>query len=204
MKQSNQTPLLIKAMMALCMIFFFVQCNSDDPAREAAREAALKSPKLPEGVAPAPSNVPNQPVEVGKLPMRISSEKAARGTETCLSVTASQFNEIVSMQYTMKWDPKVLQYKEVKNFGLPGLTVTNFGPRAVDQGILAYSWFDPKVQGITKPDGFKLYDVCFEAIGESGKTTAFSFENEPVVIEITNSASQFLGVEGVNGKVTVE
>ncbi|MEZ4954927.1 MAG: cohesin domain-containing protein [Saprospiraceae bacterium] len=196
------TQFFFKTVMVIFMAIFFVQCNSDDPAREAAKEAALKKENT--AGSPAGKEAPAQPVEVGKLPMQITSAKASKGSETCVSVKVSQFNDIVSMQYTMKWDPAILTFKEVKNFGLPGLEEANFGTKAADKGILAYSWFDANVQGITKPDGTNLYDVCFEAKGEAGNTSSVEFANAPVVIEITNSASQFLGIEGANGKVTVE
>ncbi|MEZ4935192.1 MAG: hypothetical protein R2788_24040 [Saprospiraceae bacterium] len=62
--------------------------------------------------------------------MQITSAKASKGSETCVSVKVSQFNDIVSMQYTMKWDPAILTFKEVKNFGLPGLEEANFGTKA--------------------------------------------------------------------------
>ena len=188
--------------MVIFMALLFIRCGSDDPAREAAKAAALENSE--KAAAPTDPTAPVRPVEVGKLPLRISSLKAKKGTEVCLSVTADQFNEIVSMQYTMKWDPSVITFREVKNFGLPGMAETSFGDRAYKQGLLAYSWFDANVQGITKPDGTKLYDVCFEATGEPGTSSTLEFADVPVVIEISNAASQFLGIDGVNGKVTVE
>ena len=197
----------IKLLMVIFVTLFFVRCGGDDPAREAATEAARKAAdekKNLSSVFDPNEATPTRPKEVGQLPLRISSAKVAKGERACLSVTATQFNEIVSMQYTMKWDPSVLTFREVKNFGLPGMAASNFGERAQDKGILAYSWFDANVAGITKPDGTVLYDACFEATGEKGSSTTFEFADAPVVIEISNSASQFLGIDAVNGKVVVE
>lgn len=180
-------------------------CGSDDPAREAAKEAAMKSTTAANTqTPPVDETAAIRPEEVGKLPLSIASAKVAKGATVCLSVTASQFFDIVSMQYTMKWDPTVLTYREAKNFGLPSLTDNNFGARVADRGILAYSWFDPNVKGITKPDGSKLYDVCFEATGKSGATTTVEFADAPVLIEISNAASLFLGIDATVGRVTVE
>ena len=200
--QSYISQFLIKTLMVIFVAVFFMQCGNDDPAREAAKEAALENSK--QAGEAVDNTAPVRPAEVGKLPLQVSSAKMAKGETACLSITTAQFNEIVSMQYTMTWDPTVLTFREVKNFGLPGMTDTNFGDRAADKGILAYSWFDANVQGITKPDGTKLYDVCFEAIGDTGKSTSLEFADAPVVIEISNAASQFLGIDGVSGKVTVE
>ncbi len=192
----------IKSVIAIFMALFFIHCGSDDTAREAALEAAKEA--AAKSTATSEVTAPVKQVVVGSLPMSISNAAASKGSEACLSVTASQFNQIVSMQYTMTWDPKVLKFKEVKGFGLPGLNAQNFGARAADKGILAYSWFDANVQGITKPDGTKLYEVCFETIGKKGSSTAVEFADAPVVIEISNADSQFLDIAPSNGKVEVE
>ncbi len=201
------TQFLLKFLFVISMSLLFVRCGSDDPAREAATDAARKSAdqnKNKSSVFDPNDTAPVRPAEVGKLPLRIASAKVTKGERTCLSVTASQFNEIVSMQYTMKWDPSVLTFREVKNYGLPGMAASNFGERAADKGLLAYSWFDANVKGISKPDGTTLYDVCLEATGEKGSSTTLEFADAPVVIEISNSASQFLGIDAVNGEVMVE
>ena len=187
------------------MAIFFVCCGGEDPAREAAKEEALKNPNPTTSTpAPADETTPARPPEVGKLPMQISNVQTGKGEEACVSVTVAQFIAIVSMQYTMTFDPAVLKFKTIKNFGLPGMTINNFGARAADKGILAYSWFDSEVKGISKPDGTKLYDVCFETIGEAGNSSKVEFADAPVVIEISNSASQFLGIDGTNGRVTIQ
>ena len=199
------TQFLIKLIFVIGIAISFIQCASDDPSREAATEAALKNPAQP--AAPANPNAPTSPARppiIGKLPMVISSTSAKELSEVCVSVTASQFELIVSMQYTMTWNPSVLQFTRVENFGLPGMTANNFGDRAASKGLLSYSWFDSNVAGITLNDGKKLYDLCFTVIGASGSTSNITFEDKPVVIEISNADSQFLGLDGTNGKVTVE
>ena len=171
-----------------------VQCQ-DDPAREAARQAALEAP------APPPPS-PERPATVGTLTLNATSYSVSKGNEVCIPVLAQDFNEIVSMQYTMTWDPKVLKYKELRSFGLPGLSGSNFGAQATGKGILTFSWYDANVKGISYENGHKLYDVCFDAIGEAGSKAKFEFADAPVIIEITNSASQFLDLSG--GAATVE
>ncbi|MEO1260854.1 MAG: cohesin domain-containing protein [Bacteroidota bacterium] len=199
------THFFVKCLLVISMAICFVRCGTDDPARTAAKKEALKNPKPPTATpAPADETTPTRPPEVGKLPMQIASAQATGGEEVCVPVTVAQFIGIVSMQYTMTFDPTVLKFKTIRNFGLPGMTIDNFGARAADKGILAYSWFDADVQGISMPDGTKLYDVCFETIGESGTSSTVEFADAPVVIEISNSASQFLGIDGTNGRVSIE
>lgn len=196
---------LFKLFFVVSIALTFIQCSSDDAARKAAKEEALKSASEPNQASTKDiSTQAARPPVVGQLPLQISSATVAKGSETCLSVTTAQFNLIVSMQYTMKWDPAVLKFKEVKGFGLPGMAATNFGASAADKGLLAYSWFDANVQGITQGDGYQLYEVCFETIGESGQSSNVEFVDKPVVIEISNAASQFLGLDATSGVVRIQ
>ncbi len=193
----------LKFILVILMAISFIQCGSDSSAREEALEEAKVDAANSKETAPLATE-PTRPPVVGSLPLAISNAAVTKGEETCLSVTATQFSDIVSMQYTMTWDPAILKFKEVKGFGLPGMNAQNFGARAADKGILAYSWFDANVQGISIADGKSLYEICFEANGESGSSSSVQFADTPVVIEISNSNSQFLDIAAKNGTVKIE
>jgi hypothetical protein len=142
------------------------------------------------------------PVEA--LTLSASTLTAATGSQVCIAVTAKDFQQILSMQYSMNWDPKVLKFREVKSFGLPGLRGTNFSAHLAEKGILTYSWYDGNLQGVTKPDGARLYEICFDVIGEAGNKTMFQFTSQPTIIEITNAAGLFLTLKGEEGGVEVK
>ncbi|NCQ41812.1 MAG: hypothetical protein GW795_07945, partial [Cyanobacteria bacterium] len=93
--------------------------------------------------------------------------------------------------------------RELKAFGLPGLGPSNFGTTQAGKGIMTYSWFDANVQGVSKADGETLYEACFDVVGKTGSKATLSFANEPTIIEITNSASQFLDLQGQSGEATI-
>lgn len=188
-----------KIIVVIGFALFFVQCQ-EDGAREDARKAALENSGNPQTTAPTTG----QPATVGVLNLQATGIRVSSGNEACIGVTSPDFREIVSMQYTMKWDPKILKYKGVKSVDMLGLTANNFGTQAVDQGILTFSWFDPNVKGVTLRDGALLYDVCFDAVGEPGSEGRFEFVDDPVIIEISNSASQFLDLAVPPAQVLVE
>lgn len=137
--------------------------------------------------------------------LSVTKKSAKPGDTVCLDVIASQFDNIVSMQYTMKWDKKVLRYKNVQEFKVPALNKDNFGANsAADKGQLTFSWFDPKVRGISLNPGTSLYQVCFDVIGESGDKAFFQFTDYPTVSEIMQGNGNFLHLEWTSGKVTVQ
>lgn len=194
---------LFKTIFVISLALFFVQCQ-DDPARQAATRSAMETPAQPQGeTPPPPSNEPVRPATSGTLTLNAGSYSISKGSEVCVPVTAQDFIKIVSMQYTMQWDPKVLKYKTIKGAGLPGLAAGNFGTQATAQGILTFSWYDAEVKGISYENGHKLYDVCFDAIGAAGSKSKFEFADAPVIIEITNAASQFLDLNGTAATVEV-
>lgn len=185
-------------------------CNHDDQAREAATEEALQEIKTPPQETPtapiATSTQPQQarPKTAGTMNLGIVGGSAAKGAEVCVAITANNFKSIVSMQYSLKWDPKVLKFKDLRNFGLPQLSAENFGRHIIDKGQLTHSWYDANVKGITKADGEKLYEICFEAIGAPGTKTAVQIVDAPTSIEIANVNSEFYTLDSTPGMVLVK
>lgn len=128
----------------------------------------------------------------------------AKGETLCMEVKAKDFNEILSMQYSMNWDPAVLKFKEVRGFGLNGMSIQSFGTHLTEKGFLTFSWYDPALRGFSKPDGVRLYEVCFEAIGQAGSKTRFEISGKPTMIEVANGAGIFLDLKAEGGSVTVK
>lgn len=190
--------------VTFCFTMFILATGcADDKAREAAVQQAKES-SAAESAAPAQTQEA-QPQTVGTLHLSVPDKAAAKSSETCVSVTARDFNGIVSMQYSMKWDKEVLKFRRVDGFNLPGLGANNFGTQLADkEGILTYSWFDANIKGISRPDGAELYTVCFEVIGEAGSKSTIQFTDVPTVKEISNSSSQFLALDGTPGTVEVK
>lgn len=137
------------------------------------------------------------------LTLSVNKKTAATGETVCLDVMSPDFNQIVSMQYTMSWDKKVLRYKEVQNFKVPAMSNGNFGARGAEKGKLTFSWYDPNVRGITLQPGTSLYQVCFDVIGDSGSKAFFQFTDYPTVTEIMKADGTFLDLNWTSGKVTV-
>ncbi len=141
---------------------------------------------------------------VATLTLTASEVEAAKGETACVEVKAKDFNQILSMQYSMNWDANVLKFKEVRSFGLEGMSIQSFGAHLASKGTLTFSWYDPSLRGFSKPEGHKLYELCFEVVGKPGSKSKFEFSGKPTTIEIANSASQFLELRSVSGLVTVK
>ena len=141
---------------------------------------------------------------VATLTLTTADLEVAQNEEVCVAVSAKGFEQIMTMQYSMSWDPTVLKFKEFKNFGLGGLDDRCFGLHLLDRGIITFSWYDQKLVGVTKEDGFEMYEMCFDAIGEPGSETSIEFTSKPTVVEISNASSVFLDLRTDTGNITVQ
>lgn len=83
-------------------------------------------------------------------------------------IRAWAFNEIISMQGTFAFDTSVISYSGVVNFGLPDLSLANFGTTQANNGLLSYSWFDQDLMGETYADSAVLFELVFQVDGDVG------------------------------------
>ncbi|MCE7923785.1 MAG: T9SS C-terminal target domain-containing protein [Haliscomenobacteraceae bacterium CHB4] len=137
------------------------------------------------------------------LQLIASSATACPGETVCVDISVADFNNIVAGQYSMSWDPSVINFQQVQNFGLPGLTSANFGTSQVSSGLLSFAWFDQNATGVTLPDNSVLFEICFEVIGASGALSPVEFASSPTVLEFINVAGGVVPVQSDNGSVAV-
>lgn len=141
--------------------------------------------------------------EQNPLTLGISNERVKSGTEVCVKVQVADFTALMSMQYSVKWDPKMLQFKKLDGFKLAGLGPEDFGAHRVAEGLLTSVWIDANLQGISLKDGADVYQICFQAIGAAGQKTEVNFSDGPTPFEVVNSQTQIVGLKGVAGIVTI-
>lgn len=179
----------------LLLTLFFPACKADSGGSAAeSRQAANAA----QSAADAPAGGKQELLFV------LADQTAAKGDTLCLDVQVRDFTNIMSMQYSMNWDPKILKFLRLDGFNLKDLSQNNFGFNRTAQGSIGTSWFDYAVQGITIPDGAVIYKVCYQAVGEPGTKTEVIFSNEPVIIEISNSAEQLLGLAFKRANITIQ
>lgn len=159
--------------------------------------------KIPERNQFIPEVVYEAP-PIAALTLIASDVVAAKGEEICVEVKTKDFEQILSMQYSMNWNPNILKFKDIRNYGLDGMSIQSFGMHMVQKGTLTFSWYDPALRGFSKTDGTRLYSVCFEAVGEPGSKSRFEFSGKPTQVEVANSASQFLDLKTTGGEVKIE
>ncbi len=117
------------------------------------------------------------------------SGSAACGQTFSVDVTALNFDSLGSLQFSLGWDPAILQYVSVNNFN-PALLLaaTNFGTTSVNTGFAAFSWTTNSLNGTTIPNGAVLFTLNFNVIGGNNANSQIQFGDFPSVREAYTSA----------------
>jgi len=117
-------------------------------------------------------------------PVRLRLAGEGSGSLAKVRLKASGFQKVTSLQFTLQWDPAVLQYVGVTELGLAGLSPGNFGTTRTAQGHLLFSWDDPSGTGITLNEGATLYALELNRAG-AGAMSAVRFTDNPTLREVT-------------------
>ena len=117
------------------------------------------------------------------------SGSAACGQNFSIDITALNFDSLGSLQFSLGWDPAILQYASVNNFN-PALQLaaTNFGTVSVGTGFLSFSWTTNSLHGTTIPDNAVLFTLNFNVLGGNNGNTLIQFGDFPSVREAFTSA----------------
>lgn len=132
-----------------------------------------------------------------------STETTSPNSEVCVKVTVAGFKQMISMQYSHKWNPAVLQFKSIRNFRLGASPDLNFGTQSVNNGILTFSWnTNDFTNGDNLNDNTVIYEICFTAIGANGQFSLLEFTNTPRDIELSN-LNGLVTLTRSNGRVNI-
>ncbi len=120
------------------------------------------------------------------------------GTSFTTDVTVDDFDDILSVQFSIRWDPAVLEFVQTTNLAtdLPGLIPGNIGDFAsnTDDGIITFSWLEPNLNSASLDDGSVLFSIEFTAIGAPCDSTQLFFGEEPLASEVIDSNEDDIGL----------
>ncbi len=113
-----------------------------------------------------------------------SIEGPQGGLDT-LYIRANGFVDLISAQGTLSWDTVVARFDGLL-YGLPNMSLANFGQTAVSQGILTFSWNDPILTGVTIADSAAIFGVKMQYTGAAGAACLLDFVQNPTPWEFVD------------------
>lgn len=175
---------------------------AEKPAGQAPAAAAVPEQEARPAVSSRPAFEPARSQDV--LTLTAASAQARSGAEVCVAVRVQGFINLLAIQYTLSWDPKVLEFKGVNKPGLPYLDQADFGFNRTRDGLLPFVWINDALQPTTIPDGSAIYEACFGAIGLPGQSAAIRFVESPTPFEVVNGNEEIMELRPVEGKVEIK
>lgn len=128
------------------------------------------------------------------------------GDTLLLDIRARSFSQIVSVQFSLAWNPDVIRFVSTEpEEGLPFIAV---GTNNAAMGSLRVSWFDIQGSGQTRPDNSTILRLKFFANGNPGDITDVRITDMPLAIQVfraTGVSNNFEKVDVTlqNGRVAI-
>lgn len=91
-----------------------------------------------------------------------------------LDITVSNFNLVAGFQFTLGWNPEVIQFQEVININ-EGIADILFGNTNEESDRLVASWFEPGGGAIDLDPETVLFSVNYTAVGANSAVSMISF-----------------------------
>jgi hypothetical protein len=124
------------------------------------------------------------------------------GSAIAVPVNAQLTTTVISMQFSITYDPTVLQFSSLSNYypGMPsGYLSSNPSP-----GTIIFLWSSPTLETFSIPTTSTLFDVNFTCIDYAVGTSPVQFSNTPAVIEFYDlNLVEFFPTMGNGGVSTV-
>ena len=113
------------------------------------------------------------------------------GQEVCFPMTVQNFERISQVDFSLEWDPSVMNFIGVDNAVLSGFNPQgSINSMNIDQGFLTFSWFDgTAVNPNTFDDGTSIIEFCFEVVGELGEVSSLNMTNTPTPIVVSQAST---------------
>ncbi|MEQ1747651.1 MAG: cohesin domain-containing protein, partial [Saprospiraceae bacterium] len=142
----------------------------------------------------------NAPVTVYVSP---TPQTVASGAPVSVDVRVANFASTAGYQFSMSWDPAVLQFQSVTP-KLPGMSGSgNFNTANASAGMFSHLFFEQGLGTLNLSDGSVLFTLNFIATGAAGTSSPINFGDTPTPIVAYDGGLQPLTVSALAGLVHI-
>ena len=138
----------------------------------------------------------------------INTEMIAGPTDgdVTINLVAKRFTDLITFQFAIAWDPTILAFQSVDNFGLEALEENAFGTtEALDQGKLGVIWItEDFINGNSLEEGDVIFSINFKRLSFVPHNISFlggSFPINTIPIEIISVDGELVQLQSENTKI---
>ncbi|MBK6782468.1 MAG: gliding motility-associated C-terminal domain-containing protein [Saprospiraceae bacterium] len=138
--------------------------------------------------------------------LKLNTAMGNKGSTVCLDVRVDDFDNIRNMQFSFTWNPAVLKYVSTGMYDLKGLSQASFSNN--NQTSVNLSWNTGDNSVVSVPDNHKIFQICFELIGDCDTKSAVQIVGTPLAIEVVgisgNNNDFEFDTEITNGEISIK
>ena len=136
------------------------------------------------------------------LTLSISSTNGVTNSQVVVPIRASRFTNISSFQFSLHWNTNVAGFMAVEQFGLPGMTASDFG--VFSNGTMTATWLEPNGGTTNLPDGAMVFGIRFRLVGTASSNSPVTIDNTPTPILAGDENLMAVPVSVVSGTVSID
>ncbi len=106
------------------------------------------------------------------------------------------FQNILSMQFSLQWSSNSLTYSSIYNYDLIGLGSANFSTTQASTGKIAISWLNPNFDGVTVADCDRIFSISYTAV--TSDVPDIVITGNPTSIEVVDGNGSVVALEQNN------
>ncbi len=143
-----------------------------------------------------------------------ASASVSPGGQVTVDVSVNKFEELISAQWSINWDPTVMSFTSVSNVTnvLVDFGASNIGnpqnASGVMDGQLRVSWsannFDDLLTGVTIPDGTILFSFTLDAVGQPCEEIDLVLSDIPLMIEVADKDENVFSAITSGANIVIE
>lgn len=96
-----------------------------------------------------------------------------KGTNVCVPITVKNFNNLLSAQGSIGWDPLLIKFTKLTvpaTGGIPDFKTSDINQTNAANGVITYVWFKNDTQPTSVPDNTVMLELCFDILADPIKT----------------------------------
>ena len=139
---------------------------------------------------PAPSTVVRLVVE---------SLTNAQNSMVSIPIKGFGFTRISGFQFSVHWDPRILEYSGFEATGIPEFVAANIGESLAASGTVTISYDHPNGSSVNLADASSLLSLRMRVVGSRGDSTAIVVDANPTQLEAVDCSRTVIPVTGSTG-----
>jgi gliding motility-associated-like protein len=142
-----------------------------------------------------------------EVKIRLDSISGIPGANVTVPIRVIDFEDMMTMQFTVAWDPNLLTYTNVSGFGLANISASSFGTGDVNSGFLTFSWNTASLNDTTITDSTAIFSVVFDVATTVCPDALVTIDESPAALtqlEMGDANLCIANVTVVGGNVEIQ